>query len=76
MGSRREEINLDDCLRGLEEGGRLVERAKGVIGDIERIRGGVFSRLNGGEVGEEGRLECMSVTALSLFLGEVARADR
>ena len=67
MGGRREEINLDDCLRGLEEGGRLVERAKGVVGDIERIRVGVFGRLGGGEVGEEGRLECMSFHALSMF---------
>ena len=66
MGGRREEINLDDCLRGLEEGGRWVERAMGVMGDIERIRGGVFSRPGQG-VGEEGRFECMSFHALPVF---------
>jgi hypothetical protein len=36
---RREEITLEDSLRGLEESGRLITRAQGVLGEIERLEG-------------------------------------
>jgi len=43
---RREEVTLEDTLRGLEEGMGLVERAKGVLEEIGRIQAGIFG---GGE---------------------------
>ena len=49
---RREEVTLEDTLRGLEEGMSLVDRAKGVLEEIGRIQTGVF----GGE-GSAGRLD-------------------
>jgi hypothetical protein len=48
---RREEVTLEDTLRGLEEGMGLVERAKVVLEEIGRIQRNVF----GGE--GAGRLE-------------------
>jgi len=39
---RREEVTLEDTLRGLEEGMNLVERAKSVLEEIGRIQAGVF----------------------------------
>ena len=49
---RREEVTLEDTLRGLEEGSSLVERAKSVLDEIGRIQSGVF----GGEA-SAGRLD-------------------
>jgi hypothetical protein len=49
---RREEVTLEDTLRGLEEGMSLVERAKGALEEIGRIQGNAF----GGE-GGAGRLD-------------------
>jgi len=43
---RREEVTLEDTLRGLEEGMGLVERARGVLDEIGRIQAGIFG---GGE---------------------------
>ena len=39
---RREEVTLEDTLRGLEEGMSLVERAKSILDEIGRIQAGVF----------------------------------
>ena len=49
---RREEVTLEDTLRGLEEGMSLVERARGVLEEIGRIQGNTF----GGEE-STGRLD-------------------
>ena len=50
---RREEVTLEDTLRGLEEGMSLVERAKGVLEEIGRIQGGIFGAGEGA-----GRIDC------------------
>ena len=44
---RREEVTLEDTLRGLEEGMSLVERARGVLEEIGRIQAGVFEGREG-----------------------------
>jgi hypothetical protein len=57
---KEETVSLEDCLRGLGEVGRMIERAEEVLGEIKTFRGNVFgsgSMGTGGE-GDGGRLEC------------------
>lgn len=45
--ARREEVTLEDTLRGLEEGMSLVERAEGVLEEIGRIQRNAFGAEGG-----------------------------
>jgi hypothetical protein len=58
---RREEVTLEDTLRGLEEGMSLVERARGLLEEIGRIQAGVFERGEG-----TGSLDCEYPSSLSV----------
>jgi len=58
---RRDEVTLEDTLRALEEGGVLVDRARGVLEEIGRVQASVFEP---GGVGENGRLECKYLSGL------------
>jgi len=66
VGSRREEVNLEDTLRGLEEGGRLVERAREVLGEIGRLEGGLFMGDRGELAMGMGSIECTSMSIPSI----------
>jgi hypothetical protein len=61
---RREEVTLEDTLRGLEEGMSLVERARGLLEEIGRIQGNVL----GGEE-STGRLDCESPSSIACTRG-------
>ena len=54
-------MTLEDTLRALEEGGGLVDRARGVLEEIGRVQASVFEP---GGVGENGRLECKYLSGL------------
>jgi hypothetical protein len=57
---KEETVSLEDCLRGLGEVGRMIERAEEVLGEIKTLRGNVFGYGSieiGGEA-DGGRLEC------------------
>lgn len=53
---RREEVTLEDTLRGLAEGMSLVDRGKAVLEEIGRLQAGVFgSDVDGGRLDSESR---------------------
>lgn len=74
-GIRREEVTLEDTLRALEEGGVLIDRARGVLEEIGRMEGLNFRGevdsgrgMTGGIGTGTGRLECESISAKLYFV--------
>ena len=64
---RREEVTLEDTLRGLEEGMSLVERARGVLEEIGRIQGNVFGGGEGtGRLDREYSSNCLEYIKLGM----------